>query len=135
MQNVLRKEIDNYAIATLDLAPVTPYFNIVNCILEANRTLDSLQALQIEAIKGHKHLAFQDSLLLYNNCLYSASDLKTALHKLHDFHRSNPTQPGLPAQLLEWIKLYKNRENDYDYTNNNKPISITNQKLFFETTL
>ncbi|QSZ33873.1 hypothetical protein DSL72_005446 [Monilinia vaccinii-corymbosi] len=121
MQNALRREIDDHAIATLDLAPVTPHFNIVNRILEANRTLDSLQALRIEAIKGHKHLAFQDGLLLYDDRLVVPDSENLRTYLIREAHDSVSTAhfgirktylllskqyywPGMPTTIAQYIR-------------------------------
>ncbi|QSZ34614.1 hypothetical protein DSL72_006208 [Monilinia vaccinii-corymbosi] len=91
MQNVLKKEINDYTMITLDLASVISHFNIVNCILKANRTFDSLQALQIEAIKGHKHLAFQDGLLLYDDRLVVPDSENLCIYLIRETHDSVST--------------------------------------------
>ncbi|QSZ28605.1 hypothetical protein DSL72_003104 [Monilinia vaccinii-corymbosi] len=107
MQNALRREIDDHAIATLNLAPVTPHFNIVNRILEANRTLDSLQALRIEAIKGHKHLALQDGLLLYDDRLVVPDSENLRTYLIREAHDSVSTaHPGIRKTYLLLSKQY-----------------------------
>jgi transposase InsO family protein len=46
---------------------------------------------------------------------YPASDLTNAPHKLRDYHNANPTKPGPPEQLKEWIRRW---ENDEEIDNN-----------------
>ena len=61
---------------------------------------------------------------------YPASDLKTSPHLLRDFHLENPTKPGPPAQLLNWIKLYESGEDDYDYMDDNSPMKQRDKETF-----
>jgi hypothetical protein len=53
--------------------------------------------------KRYRSLEYRVSWLNYDTDLtwYKASDLKTVLHKLRDFHLANPTLPGLSALLSE----------------------------------
>ncbi|QSZ28612.1 hypothetical protein DSL72_003111 [Monilinia vaccinii-corymbosi] len=107
MQNALRKKIDDHTIATLDLVLVIPYFNIVNRILKANRTFDSLQALRIEAIKGYKHFALQDSLLLYDNCLVMPNSENFRIYLIREIHDSVSTAyPGIRKTYFLLSKQY-----------------------------
>ena len=41
---------------------------------------------------------------------YPASDLANAPHKLRDYHAANPSKPGPPKQLAEWIRRWENDE-------------------------
>lgn len=52
---------------------------------------------------------------------YPASDLKYAPHKVRDFHARNPTKPGPPKRLDEWIKLWEAGEDTYDHADDDKP--------------
>jgi hypothetical protein len=52
---------------------------------------------------------------------YPASDLKYAPHKVRDFHAKNPTKPGPPKRLDEWIKLWEAGEDTYDHADDDKP--------------
>ncbi|QSZ30763.1 hypothetical protein DSL72_000321 [Monilinia vaccinii-corymbosi] len=144
------KEVDSCEQARLYLYHVYRYYNALRTIV-SNRGLQFISDFWQEfnrllntdiKLSTVYHFQTDSQTEIYNQYLqqqlqpfYPASDLKTAPHKLHDFHRSNPTQPGPPAQLLEWIKLYKSGEDDYDYADNNKPMSAADRKLFFETTL
>jgi transposase InsO family protein len=41
---------------------------------------------------------------------YPASNLANAPHKLRDYHAANPSQPGPPEQLSDWIRQWENDE-------------------------
>ncbi|QSZ29103.1 hypothetical protein DSL72_003613 [Monilinia vaccinii-corymbosi] len=62
---------------------------------------------------------------------YPASDLKTAPHKLRDFHLANPTRLGPPALLPEWLRLYEQGENNYNYMDNDRPMLNPDRTKFF----
>ncbi|RAL60082.1 hypothetical protein DID88_000708 [Monilinia fructigena] len=83
--------------------------------------------------KARKNLQYRVSWLNGDSDLswYPASDLKTAPHQLRDFHLANPTQPGPPAMLPEWIRLYEKGEDDYDYADHDAPMSTQDRTRFF----
>jgi hypothetical protein len=45
---------------------------------------------------------------------YPASNLRNAPHRIRDYHLSNPTQPGPPKRLQEWIDYWE-RDEEPDY--------------------
>jgi len=51
---------------------------------------------------------------------YPASDLTNAPHKLRDYHVANPTKPGPPRQLQEWIRRWENNEKINDNLEDNQ---------------
>jgi hypothetical protein len=59
------------------------------------------------------------------------SDYKYALYKLRDFHLTNPTRPGLPVYLPEWLKAWEDRRNDYNNLDNNIVITSRSRTIFF----
>ena len=56
---------------------------------------------------------------------YKATDLMGSPHKLRDFHRDNPTLPGPPQRLPEWITAWENGEDDYSHLEDNRPMEKT----------
>jgi transposase InsO family protein len=64
---------------------------------------------------------------------YSASDLKTSPLLLRDFHLANPALPGPPALLPEWLRLYQEGEEDYDYLEGNQPMAPAQKKRFLSS--
>jgi len=52
---------------------------------------------------------------------YPASNLKHAPHKVRDFHIRNPTRPGPPKRLGEWIKHWEADEDAPDHEDDDKP--------------
>jgi hypothetical protein len=64
---------------------------------------------------------------------YSASDLKTSPLLLRDFHLANPALPGPPTLLPEWLRLYQEGEEDYDYLEGNQPMAPAQKKRFLSS--
>ncbi|QSZ29100.1 hypothetical protein DSL72_003610 [Monilinia vaccinii-corymbosi] len=98
---------DNAAIATIDLFPIAPAFDIVNKVLQANRNTENLNATRLEALKGHKHLSLSDGLLLYNHKLVvpNDDDLRTLL--IREAHNSVSTaHPGVRKTYLLLAEQY-----------------------------
>lgn len=64
---------------------------------------------------------------------YPASDLKYAPHKLRDFHLANPTLPGPPRRLLEWVAAWEDEQADenYDHLADNHAMNKTSRASFF----
>jgi transposase InsO family protein len=85
--------------------------------------------------KRYKSLEYHVSWLNYDADLawYKASDLKTAPHKLRDFHLENPTQPGPPALLPEWLRLFQDGEEDYDYADGDHPMTPAQKRTFLSS--
>jgi len=52
---------------------------------------------------------------------YPASNIKYAPHKVRDFHLANPTRPGPPKRLNDWIRLWEAGEDSYDHEDDDKP--------------
>jgi transposase InsO family protein/predicted aspartyl protease len=46
---------------------------------------------------------------------YPASNFLGAPHKLKEFHDQNPTRPGPPARLQEWISAWESGLDEYDH--------------------
>jgi hypothetical protein len=46
---------------------------------------------------------------------YPASNFLGAPHKLRDFHDENPTRPGPPLRLPEWIQAWESGLDEYDH--------------------
>jgi len=55
---------------------------------------------------------------------YPASDLKYAPYKLKSFHEQNPNQDGPPAKLPDWLAAYEAGIDDYDYLDDDKPVTV-----------
>ena len=51
---------------------------------------------------------------------YPASNLKNAPHKVRDYHLANPTRPGPPRRLQEWIRQWENDEDTEDHEDDDK---------------
>ena len=51
---------------------------------------------------------------------YPASNLKNAPHKLRDYHFANPTKPGPPRHLQEWLRKWENDEELEDKDDDDK---------------
>jgi hypothetical protein len=51
---------------------------------------------------------------------YPASDLTNAPHKLRDYHTANPTKPGPPKNLQQWIRQWENDEEIDENEDDNK---------------
>ena len=62
---------------------------------------------------------------------YPASDLKTAPHKLRDFHLNNPTRPGPPQSLDSWQKAWEDGTDDYDNLDDDTPLTGRLRASFF----
>jgi len=45
---------------------------------------------------------------------YPASNLRNAPHKIRDYHTANPTKPGPPKRLQEWMRCWEEGE-EADY--------------------
>ena len=54
---------------------------------------------------------------------YPASDFKYAPHKLRDFHIANPSLPGPPRALDQWIKAWESGKEDYDSLDDDRPLA------------
>jgi transposase InsO family protein len=54
---------------------------------------------------------------------YPASDFKYAPHKLRDFHVANPSLPGPPRALEQWIKAWESGKDDYDSLDDDRPLA------------
>jgi Chromo (CHRromatin Organisation MOdifier) domain len=52
---------------------------------------------------------------------YPASDVKYAPHKVRDFHKANPTKPGPPKRLNDWLQLWESGADTYDHEEDNLP--------------
>ena len=52
---------------------------------------------------------------------YSASDLKSSSHWLHDFHGKYPDQPGPPQHLNEWMKNWEDGDDDDNHPDDELP--------------
>jgi hypothetical protein len=87
--------------------------------------------------KRYRSLEYRVSWLNYDADLtwYKASDLKTAPHKLRDFHLANPTLPGPPALVPEWLRLFQDGEEDYDYADGDHPMTLAQRRTFFSSFL
>jgi hypothetical protein len=70
-------------------------------------------------------LLYQASWVGYDEDLtfYPASDFKYTLYKLHDFHAANPSLPGPPRALEQWIKAWEDGKEDYDSLNDNRLVA------------
>jgi hypothetical protein len=63
---------------------------------------------------------------------YPASDFKYAPHLLRSFHLANPTLPGPPAMLPDWLKAYEAGEDNYDHLDGKDlPMSKAARTRFF----
>ena len=51
---------------------------------------------------------------------YPASNIKNAPHKIRDYHIANPTQPGPPRRLQEWIECWERDEEPGYYNDDDK---------------
>jgi hypothetical protein len=85
--------------------------------------------------KRYRSLEYHVSWLNYDTDLtwYKVSDLKTAPYKLRDFHLENLTQPGPPALLPEWLYLFQDSEEDYNYTNGDHPMTPAQKHTFLSS--
>jgi hypothetical protein len=73
--------------------------------------------------KHHGKLQYRIKWLGYDDDpdWYPASDVKYAPHKVRDFHLANPTRPGPPKRLDDWLRLWEAGENSYDHVDDDKP--------------
>ncbi|RAL64648.1 hypothetical protein DID88_001681 [Monilinia fructigena] len=107
---IMRKSLrdDSESITNLDLSAVTPHFNIVvDKILEANRTSESLSHLRTEAKRTHKHLTMESDLLLYDSKLLvpDVDNLRTYLiREAHD--TLSTAHPGISKTYTLLSKQY-----------------------------
>jgi len=62
---------------------------------------------------------------------YPASDFKYSPHALRDFHLANPTLPGPPALLPEWLKLFENGVDNYDELKGNEEMKKSLKSNFY----
>ena len=49
-----------------------------------------------------------------------ASNLKNAPYKVRDYYLTNPTQPGPPRRLQEWIRQWENDEDCDDHNDDDR---------------
>ena len=63
---------------------------------------------------------------------YPASDFKYSPQLLKSFHLANPTLPGPPAKLTQWLKLYKEGIDNYNYLDDDSLIVLSSRASFFE---
>jgi hypothetical protein len=84
--------------------------------------------------KRWKSLEYRVSWRNHDNDLmwYKASDIKTAPHKLRDFHLANQMLPGPPAKLPQWLRLFEDGEDNYDYADSDFEMEKDERKRFFE---
>jgi transposase InsO family protein len=52
---------------------------------------------------------------------YPASNVRYAPHKVREFHEKNPTKPGPPKRLNNWIKSWEAGEETYEHPDDDKP--------------
>jgi hypothetical protein len=83
--------------------------------------------------KCYRSLEYRVSWLNYDADLawYKVSDLKTAPHKLRNFHLENPTQLEPLVLLLEWLCLFQDGEEDYNYADGDYPMMPAQKCTFF----
>ena len=62
---------------------------------------------------------------------YPPSDLKGAPHKLKYFHLNYPRLPGPPLKLEEWIKAWEDGLDEYEYLNDDRPMTGPLRTAFF----
>ena len=63
---------------------------------------------------------------------YPASDFKYSPQLLKSFHLANPTLPGPPAKLTQWLESYEKGIDNYDYLDNNSPMALSSRASFFK---
>jgi len=51
---------------------------------------------------------------------YDASNFKNSPYRLHDFHATNPTQPGPPERLWKWTQCWEEDRDAEDHNDDNK---------------
>ena len=51
---------------------------------------------------------------------YPASNVKYAPHKVRDFHIANPTKPGPPKRLDDWLRAWEAGEDTYSYKDDDR---------------
>lgn len=52
---------------------------------------------------------------------YDASSFKNSPHKLREFHQANPSRPGPPKRLNEWLRCWEEDRDADDHPDDNKP--------------
>jgi len=63
---------------------------------------------------------------------YPAGNFKYCPHKVRDFHLANPTRPGPPAQLLEWLKAWEKGLDSYEELDNSNAMDRSSRASFFK---
>src|SRR5208282_1753950 len=94
---------------------------------------DEWEVQDILASKGRKYLYYRVQWLGRDEDLqwYPASDCKYAPHKVRDFHLANPTRPGPPARLTDWLKAWEDGREDYDDLGDDTVMTGRSRTTFF----
>ena len=62
---------------------------------------------------------------------YLAGNFKYCPHKVRDFYLANPTRPGPPAKLLEWLEAWEKGLDSYEELDNSKAMDRSSRASFF----
>ncbi|TVY12495.1 hypothetical protein LARI1_G009650, partial [Lachnellula arida] len=94
---------------------------------------DEWEVQEILASKGRKNLYYRVKWLNRDEDLqwYPASDCKYAPHKVRNYHLANPTRPGPPARLFEWLEAWEDGRDDYDDLDSNTIMNTRSRTTFF----
>jgi len=95
---------------------------------------DEWELLRMRAVRTRwKRLEYRADWLGHDEdpIYYPASNFKYAPHLLRAFHLANPTLPGPPARLLEWIRAYDDGIDNYDDLEGDLAMDTRSRASFF----
>lgn len=92
-------------------------------IIAGEREWELEEILAVKLVR--KTLKYQASWVGYDPdpAWYPASNFMGSPHKLRDFHERNPTEPGPPRMLQQWIEAWEQGEDDFRDLIDNSPVS------------
>ena len=90
-------------------------------IIEKEQEWEVEQVLAVRTYYGKLQYRVQWLGFDYDPEWYYASNLKYAPHKLRDFHNAHLDRPGPLRKLADWLKLWEDGVDIYEYLNDDKP--------------
>lgn len=147
---ILAKEGHSYRLDLPESMKVHPVFSADKLRIDPNDALEGqnsspptpinvtgdeeFEVQEILAVRKKRNkLEYRVSWIGYDADLewYPPSDLKYSPHKIREFHQANPTLPGPPARLLDWLKAWEAGTDEYDELDDDKEMPRSLRTSFF----